>query len=448
MTLPFHAAISAALCGETCLAPRVAGAGKLPSVYGVTELAAASIGAAGQALARATGRGEVVVDRRLASLWFDMTLQPQGWDMPSVWDSVAGNYRAADRWIRLHTNAPHHKLAALKVLECAEDRAAVADAVAHWQAAELEVAIVAAGGCAATQYSTDEWLVRPAGKAVAAEPLIHWAEADAISPLSLPDAPADRPLSGLKVLDLTRVLAGPVASRFLAGFGATVLRIDPAHWDEPGVIPEVNPGKFSAGLDLHAPEDRKVFESLLAEADVLLHGYRLGALNGLGYDAESRRRLNPGLVDVSLNAYGHTGPWSDRRGFDSLVQMSTGIAAHGQAMADADQPVPLPVQALDHATGYLMAAAVLQGLVGRANGHAMTARLSLARTGHLLMSEPAPADQERSIMLAETDLADTLENTDWGPARRVKTPLTVGSIAPAWPMPAGFLRRHPAAWPG
>ena len=447
MTLAFHDAISAALYGDSCPGPAIVGGGKLPSAYGVTELAVASIGAAGQALARAIGHGDVVVDRRLASLWFDMTLQPQGWDMPSVWDSVAGNYRAADRWIRLHTNAPHHRQAALKVLECTEDRAAVADAVARWQAEELETAIVAAGGCAATQYTTDEWLARPTGMAVAAEPLIHWGQADTISPVPLPDASANRPLSGVKILDLTRVLAGPVASRFLAGFGATVLRIDPAHWDEPGVIPEVNPGKFSAGLDLQVQEDRKVFEGLLAEADVLLHGYRLGALDGLGYDPGARRYLNPGLVDVSLNAYGHTGPWSTRRGFDSLVQMSAGIAAHGQARAGADHPVPLPVQALDHATGYLMAAAVLSALAAAARGETVpAAHLSLARTAELLAGMQRLADGPEIRKPADSDYAPGTENSAWGPGRRLAAALHLDTSPLHWNLPANRCNSAPACW--
>ena len=127
-------------------------------------------------------------------------------------------------------------------------------------------------------------------------------------------------------------------------------------------MPEVTIGKRCAGLDLKVHEDRAVFERLLTEADVFLHGYRAEALDRLGYDAETVRRLNPRVIDVALNAYGWTGPWTGRRGFDSLLQMSTGIAAHGMAMAGVDRPRPLPVQALDHATGYLMAAAVLYGL--------------------------------------------------------------------------------------
>lgn len=162
---------------------------------------------------------------------------------------------------------------------------------------------------------------------------------------------ARRPLAGIKVLDFTRVLAGPVATRFLAGLGADVLRIDPPEWDEPGVVPDVILGKRCARLDLHTAEDRRVFEALLARADIVVHGYRPGAMARLGYDEGERRTINPGLVDVSLCAYGWTGPWAGRRGFDSLVQMSIGIAEAGMRWQQAERPVPLPVQALDHATG-------------------------------------------------------------------------------------------------
>ena len=167
------------------------------------------------------------------------------------------------------------------------------------------------------------------------------------------------------MLDLTRVLAGPVATRFLAGFGADVLRIDPPEWDEPAVVPEVTLGKRCARLDARTDDGRAHLRRLLAEADVLVHGYRPGVLDSLlGVDADGRAELRPGLVEVCLDAYGWTGPWSARRGFDSLVQMSSGIAEAGMRWAGRDVPTPLPVQALDHATGYLMAAEVIDGLRG------------------------------------------------------------------------------------
>jgi crotonobetainyl-CoA:carnitine CoA-transferase CaiB-like acyl-CoA transferase len=188
-------------------------------------------------------------------------------------------------------------------------------------------------------------------------------------------------------LDLTRVLAGPVATRFLAGLGAEVLRLDPPGWDEPGVLPDVTLGKRRTRLDLRTRAGRDRFEALLRGADLLVHGYRPGALDGLGWDAAHRQALRPGLVEVSLNAYGWDGPWRDRRGFDSLVQMSCGIAEAGMARLGKEKPFPLPVQALDHACGYIMAAAALISLRRRREtGMGSITRLSLARVARLLLA--------------------------------------------------------------
>ncbi|MEO6116939.1 MAG: CoA transferase, partial [Pseudolysinimonas sp.] len=302
----------------------------LESFYPVSALASASIGvvgAAASALTSALGQGDrqVVVDRGLADAWFGLALRSKGWDLPSPWDAIAGDYATAGAdgapgWIRLHTNAPHHRAAALRVLGVAADKAAVADAVASWVAGELESAIVAEGGCAAELRSPAAWAAHPQGAAVAAEPLMQTerTDQDAVSSTWAPTP--DRPLAGLRVLDLTRVLAGPVATRMLAGLGAEVLRIDPPGWDEPAVVPEMTIGKRTARLDAHDPADRDRLLTLLASADVLVSGYRADALERLGLGEAVRRGIRPGLVDVSLDAYGHTGPWANRRGFDSLVQ--------------------------------------------------------------------------------------------------------------------------------
>ena len=427
----------------------VTGEGELPSCFAVTDLATASIGAAGLTLACYAADGgkppAVSVDRRLASLWFGWTLHPTGWRLPPAWDPVAGDYPAQDGWIRLHTNAPAHRAAALSVLGVAAERAAVEGAVAGWAAEALETAIVDAGGCAAALRGPEAWARHPQGRAVAQEPLVAWTETGATAPRR-PAVDRARPLAGLRVLDLTRVLAGPVASRFLAGFGAEVLRIDPPGWEEPGVVPEVTLGKCCAGLDLRTAADRATFESLLATADVLLHGYRPGALPGLGYDLETRLALNPALVDVSLNAYGWSGPWAGRRGFDSLVQTSSGIAQAGMEAAGAERPVPLPVQALDHATGYLLAAAVLHALDARRRGEVLSARLSLARTAALLIVQRPDAPGGAPLPDSAEDLAPEVEETAWGPAKRTRFPLALGNVAARWPHPAGELRSAPAAW--
>jgi len=414
------------------------GTGTLPSCFATSDLAVATVAAAAGELAALTNR-PAQVNRRHALMWFDMTLRPEGWDLPDLWDPVAGDYQTRDGWIRLHTNAPHHRTAALSVLRCDADRTAVAARVAQWDKTDLETAIVAAHGCAAAMHSQAEWAAHPQGQAVQTDPLIHWTT-------TATDAPAIS-LDGLKILDLTRVLAGPVATRFLAGFGAQVLRIDPPTWDEPGVIPEVTLGKRCAGLDLKRSVDRQTFEALLAQADVLVHGYRRDALPAMGYACADLRKLAPHLIDVSLNAYGQSGPWANRRGFDSLVQMSSGIAATGMVRRQQLRPKPLPVQALDHGTGYLMAAAVLRAVRRRnATGDCTQARLSLARTAAMLVEagdhpfEGAPLDETAA------DLSDTIEATDWGPARRVAFPVRLGDAPCVWPTPAGHVRRHHARW--
>ncbi|MYM82073.1 acyl-CoA transferase [Duganella sp. FT50W] len=435
----------------------VVGEGALPSYFAVTDLATASVAAAALAvreLMAAQGHppASVQVDRRLASLWFSWSIHPVGWERPPLWDAMAGDYATADGWIRLHTNAPHHRAAALAALGCADHRAAVARAVAGWRGLALEEAVVAHGGCAAAMRSIAEWHAHPQGLSVAAEPLMAFMPA-ADAALSGGDWAwrAGRPLAGLKVLDLTRVLAGPVATRLLAGYGADVLRIDPPSWNEPGVIPEVSLGKRCARLDLTVAADRLVFENLLAQADVLVHGYRPDALERLGYGEAFRRQRNPSLIDVALNAYGWSGPLAGRRGFDSLVQMSCGIADHGMRMRSADKPLPLPVQALDHATGYLMAAAVVRALIARlTEGRTLRARLSLARTAKLLMDAGAGdsvADDGGLAPAGPADFAAPRESTEWGPARRYRPPATIDGAPMCWDRPAGSLGASPACWP-
>jgi len=432
--------------------PQISGVGTLASVYAVTDLATASIASAGMAVAEFLAvRGNKVpliqVDRRLASLWFAHSLRPIGWKLPPQWDGVAGNYKASDNWIRLHTNAPHHRRAALHVLGCSEDREAVTQAVASWRATELEEAIVSAHGCAAEMRSMEEWRMHEQGRAVATEPLLH------VSPTNSGRVPswlisAARPLDGVRVLDLTRILAGPVATRFLAGYGAQVLRIDPLEWEEPGTVQEVTLGKRCARLDLKSRQGMATLKKLLADADVLIHGYRADALAHLGLESEERQKVRPGLVDISLNAYGWSGPWQMRRGFDSLVQMSSGIAHTGMIKADKDCPFPLPVQALDHATGYLLAAAAVRGLTRRVlDGRGVEVRASLAQTAALLTRYPVE-NGLAAQMEAENrnDLAMAVEETAWGPAQRLRPPLMIEGCPIGWDLPAAQLGSSSAEW--
>ena len=432
---------------------KVAGEEYLPSKFNVTDLATWSLGAVGCAVLALTERmglandpPAVTVNRRLACLWFNRSIYPIDWQLPPLWDSIAGDYQAQDGWIKIHTNLPHHRRAALSVLGVAADRDALRKAIATWRKDALETAIVNAGGVSAAMRTRNQWIHHEQGQAVAGDPLVKWSEPKNITMSDWSPTP-ERPLSGLRVLDLTRVLAGPVATRTLAGFGADVLRIDPMQWDEANIVPDITLGKKCARLDLRSKADRHIFENLLADADVLVHGYRSGALDNLGYSEAERQTISPALIEVCLNAYGWTGPWHQRRGFDSLVQMSSGIADAEQRWAGADKPTPLPVQALDHATGYLMAASVIRAIddvlagKGRRN-----AKLSLARTAELLFANQHDQPETHPIKAGTADFSTATETTVWGQAHRLKPPVTVVGIPMKWDRPACELGSSEPRW--
>jgi hypothetical protein len=434
----------------------------LPSYFDVTGLATGSVAAATLAAAEllatrsadAAGGGRpaaVTVDSRAASAAFaaEGLFTPVGWERPEAWDPIAGNYQAQDGWIRLHTNYASHRAAAERVL-AARDRDSVGAAVRAWKAEDLEAAIVDSGGCAAALHTRAAWLASPPGAATATAPPLS-VKALPLKDTALPSRtsrpPArTQPYSGIRVLDLTRVIAGPVATRFLAAYGADVLRVDPPGFEEvAALLPETTAGKRTAALDLVTTAGRAAFEDLVATADVLVTGLRADALGRLGYSDDALAALSPALIIASLDAYGWDGPWRDRRGFDSLVQMSCGIAAFGAAAAGADGPVPLPVQALDHATGYLLAAAVGRALTRRLADEVVTRiRASLIGTASLLWSLPRPRSLAPKPSPADFPLTPAM--TAWGPARRVPLPGQIAGAAPQWHVDAGPLGRHAPAW--
>ena len=425
----------------------------MASRYSVTQLATHAIGAVGCAIASLiqscslhNNPMPVIVDRRLASLWFSRSIHPINWEMPPAWDAIAGDYQANDGWIKLHTNLPHHRRAVCQILGVEPQRAKVEAAVASWRKDELESTIIEAGSVSAAMHQRHEWEAHPQGIAVANEPLIDWFDERKLPSKDWP-ATTKRPLAGLKVLDLTRVLAGPVATRTLAGFGADILRIDPPDWEEANVVPDITLGKRCTRLDLHNTSDRSVFKRLLGEADILVHGYRPGALDSLDFGESRRKTIAPNLIEVSLNAYGWSGPWAGRRGFNSLVQMSSGIADAGMAWANCDRPYPLPVQALDHATGYLMAAAIIRSLEKLAQGERVcNARLPLARTAELLVAYEQHYEDALIEDVKATDFADKIEYTPWGKAHRLKSPLRIDDMSMEWETGACELGSSAPEW--
>jgi crotonobetainyl-CoA:carnitine CoA-transferase CaiB-like acyl-CoA transferase len=333
----------------------------LPSVFAVGTLAAATIAA--QALAAGaiwnsrTGRRQSVeIDARRALAMFrsERYLPVDGNPPAEIRDPITGYYQAGDgRWIQLHTNFPHHREGVLRVLRCESTRDAVARAIAGWNAAELDARLAEVGMCAALIRSPQEWNAHPQAAALAALPLFEI--------IRIGDAPPEpvgretvneRPLDGVRVLDLSRVIAAPVAARTLAQHGADVLAVSAAHLPniEPLVI-DTGRGKRSTRLDLRTAQGRETLLGLAREADVFLQAYRPGALASQGFSPEELCALRPGLVYVTLSAYSHAGPWKERRGFDSLVQSATGIAWEEGRAAGQPGPGKFPCQAHPHATG-------------------------------------------------------------------------------------------------
>ncbi|WP_459546203.1 CoA transferase [Nocardia sp. X0981] len=305
---------------------------------------------------------------------------------------LSGFFPTFDGWVRTHANYPHHRARLLAALDLPTDAPIeLAEAqMAMIRAADLEELAAARGAIAVRVRDEAQWRAGPQAGAAASGPLVALVERSDRRRYSLPvSGTPHQPLQGVRVLDLTRVIAGPVATRALALLGAEVLRVDPPGLPEiPWQYADTCQGKRSALLDLRAAGAQ--WEGLLDHADVLVTGYRPGALEQLGLTGR------PGLIHGRISAWGFTGPWAGRRGFDSIVQAATGIAVVEGASA---VPGALPAQALDHASGYLLAAGLVDALAARrVDGYGRDVRVSLARTATWLLSErgrtpdhPAPA---------------------------------------------------------
>ncbi|MFE4020816.1 CoA transferase [Streptomyces sp. NPDC059101] len=379
---------------------------------------------------------------------------------PSSFAPLSGFWRTADGWLRTHANYPHHRARLLGALGL-PDTAGPADAeaaIAGRGSEELQEAVYAAGGLAVAARAPEQWSAHAQGATVARHPLLTREDLGAgTAPRPLPARAGDPvlPAAGLRVLDLTRVIAGPVATRTLALLGADVLRVDaPQLPESQDAHSDTGFGKRSTTLDLGSRSGRASFEALLAEADVVVTGYRPGALDRLGLAPEALAERRPGLIVARLSAWGDDGPWGARRGFDSLVQVATGIAAI-EANEDGT-PGALPAQALDHGTGYLLAASVLRALTEQSRtGGSRLATLALARTArwltHDLRDEPAPTTPEDTAdptLPTEYDSARHLRETD-SPVGRLRHALPPVSFAGGpvnWTTPPGRCGTDAPVW--
>jgi crotonobetainyl-CoA:carnitine CoA-transferase CaiB-like acyl-CoA transferase len=434
----------------------------LPTSFRIGETAAATLAALGLAVsdlwALRTGRHqEVAVDARqaTASLRSGHYMKLDSAPVSTERNTVMGVYPAKNgRWSYLHCNFPNHRAAALGVLGVPEDREAVRQAVAKWDALELEEAIIAAKGAGGMVRTMDEWARHPQAAAIASLPLMEIVKIGDSPPEKLPDG--DRPLSGIRVLDLTRVLAGPTCARSLAEHGADVLKITGAHLPNLGYQEyDTGHGKLSAHLDLRQTKDVETLHGLVREADVFSQGYRPGTLGARGFSPEALARVRPGIVFVSLCAFGHVGPWASRRGFDTVVQTVSGITARQGELFPGPEPGPqfYPVSAIDYLTGYLMAFGALVALARRVReGGSWLVRISLAQTGRWLVGRGQVPDAElrdvpKEFTAAELDRWSTTSETPAGRLHHLGPVLRLSETPPRWARPSVPLGYHEPAWP-
>ena len=414
----------------------------LPVRYRIAAASAAALGALGVAVTNGNQRVSVNARHAAVSLRSTRYLRVNGKPPPSPWDPFSGFYPVRDGWISIHCNFPNHRHAALRVLGVGEDRAQAEYASRKWHGEALEDAIHAAGGCAGLVRSHEEWRRHAQALAVANQPLVQ-IERIGHGPAKLRQH--ERPLGGVRVLDLTRVLAGPTCGKSLAEHGADVLKITAAHLPDSGMADlDTGIGKRSARIDLRS--DAGVLKNLVKDADVFIQSYRPGSLAARGFSPEALAKLRPGIVCASLSAWGPSGPWKERRGFDSIVQAVSGIAsAHG-----GDKPGLLPVSAIDYVSGYLMAFGVSVALARRAReGGSWLVRVALARVGKWIVDrgtargfEGLPdelADAELAPWMAEMDAPD-------GRLRYLKPALGLSETPPYFARPPVPLGYHPASW--
>jgi crotonobetainyl-CoA:carnitine CoA-transferase CaiB-like acyl-CoA transferase len=434
----------------------------LPTSFRITESGTAALAAVGLAVSdlwemRTGRRQKVAVDTRqaTASLRSGHYLVMEGQPVDFGRHTIMGVYPAKNgRWNYLHCNFPNHREAALKVLGVPEDRDAVRKAVAQWDALELEEAIIAAKGAGGMVRTMAEWAQHPQGIAVAALPLMEIIKIGDSAPEPLPAG--DRPLSGVRVLDLTRVIAGPTCARTLAEHGADVLKITGKHLPSLGRQEyDTGHGKLSAHLDLREAKDVETLKGLVRGTDVFSQGYRPGTLGSRGFSPEALAELRPGIVCVSLCAFSHAGPWASRRGFDTVIQTVSGITHRQGELFPGAEPGPqfYPVSAIDYLTGYLMAVGAMVALKRRAQeGGSWLVRISLAQVGRWLVSrgevpqadlknvqkEFTPAELERWAMTSDTPV---------GRLRHLAPVLQLSETPPRWARPTVPLGHHQPVWP-
>lgn len=351
------------------------------------------------------------------------------------------------RWFLAHFGLPNLQARVQKVLGCDFHPDAVGKAVAQWDALDLEAAIDEARACGAMVRSNDEWLATAHGQVLAGKPIVEIIKIAGGDPEPLPEG--DRPLSGIRALDLTRILAGPIAARTLAENGADVLMIAAEHLPQiKEHVMDTSHGKRSTFLNLKEAADNDTLRDLVRNADVFSQGYRPGEMAKLGFAPEDLAALRPGIVCLSISCFGADGPFSHRAGWEQVAQTVTGICHDGARINDG-RPKLLPAAACDYTTGYLGAYGVLLALARRAReGGSYHVRVSLCQSGMFIYRQGKTTFEAPGMDLdaAELDALRIETATSHGPLRHLGPVLQLSETPPHWERPTPKFGGDDAAW--
>lgn len=365
---------------------------------------------------------------------------------------LSGLYQCQNGWLRIHANFEHHRDAALRAAGLATGantrRAELEAQTLKWDKQSLEDAVLDNGGACAAVRTFEEWDKLPQAKAVAGLPLVEITKIGDAAPRTLEALPKQQPpLSGIRVLELTRILAGPVCGRTLAAYGADVMLINSPDLPNIESIIETSRGKLSAHINLHNAADKNSLHQLITDAHVFIQGYRPGSLAAAGLTPHALAEMNSGIVYTSLSAYGRSGPWSDRRGFDSLLQSASGINMAEAYAKGTDQPTALPMQILDYASGFLMAYGTQVALSRQlTEGGSWHVQVSLARTGLWLRSM---GQNNEWLHCATPDSGRFLQSyaSSYGDLRALPHPPRFSHSAVNWVRPSVAPGTHSPQWP-